>query len=256
MNVQKRRTRSRGWFLRVTAFLSIIALLAVSAGVIWLLTPQTLLPEAAAALVSDELIKVTVSDTVISLMPVGDIHSTGLIIYPGAKVPVTGYAPAARAIAEQGYPVFLVPMPGNFALLDVDQASQVQAAYPDVSRWAIAGHSLGGVAAAQYAARHLASVQGLVLWASYPTDDLSTSGLEVVSIWGSLDAAAETIQSADTRAKLPADTHFVEIPGGNHEQFGYYTGQANDPVAEIARADQQAAIVAATVALLKQLDER
>lgn len=256
MTVQKRRSRSRGWFLRVAAFLSIIALLAVSAGVIWLLTPQTLLPEAAAALVPGERVQVTVTDTVIALLPASGARATALIVYPGAKVPVTGYAPVGRAIAEQGFPVFLVPMPGNFALLDVDEASRVQAAHPEIERWVIAGHSLGGVAAAQYAARHLSTVQGLVLWASYPTDDLSTSGLKVVSIWGSLDAAAQTVDSADTRAKLPTDTHFVEIPGGNHEQFGYYTGQANDPVAEITRADQQAAIVEATVALLEQVDGR
>lgn len=241
--------------LRGVAFLALVGLLVVSGGVIWLLTPQTLLPEAAAALVSDGRLSIVSSDTEISLTPVTAARATALIIYPGAKVPVTGYAPAARAIAELGYPVYLVPMPGNFALLDADRASHVQAAHPDVERWVIAGHSLGGVAAAQYAARHPDTIQGLVLWASFPNDDLSLSNLRVLSIFGSLDSARASMDSAETRARLPADARFVAIPGGNHEQFGYYTGQANDPVAEITRAEQQALIVEATVALLDSVDK-
>ena len=103
-------------------------------------------------------------------------------------------------------------------------------------------------------AQHPDSIPGLALWASFPNDDLSQRDLQVLSVWGALDSARDSMDSAQTRARLPADTRFVEIPGGNHEQFGYYTGQANDPVAEITRADQQAQIVAATVELLEAVE--
>lgn len=245
----------RGWLLRVLVLVSIVALLVLSGGVIWLLTPQPLLPEASAAMVADQSVAVATSDAEIAFTPSVDTRQTALIIYPGAKVPVEGYAPAARAIAEQGFRVYLVPMPGNFALLAADHAADVVAAHPDVTRWVIAGHSLGGVAAAQYAARHLDRIQGLVLWASFPADDLSQSGLKVLSIFGSLDSAHDSLTSPSTRALLPGDTTYVEISGGNHEQFGYYTGQANDPTPAITRAEQQAAIVESTVALLESVDQ-
>ena len=57
----------------------------------------------------------------------------------------------------------------------------------------------------------------------------------------------------EARANLPADAVFVEIPGGNHEQMGYYTGQPNDPPATISREDQQAQVAAATVTMLQGL---
>ena len=43
--------------------------------------------------------------------PVGTTPTTGLIFYPGGKVPPAAYAPAAQAIAEHGYATFVVPMP-------------------------------------------------------------------------------------------------------------------------------------------------
>jgi len=254
MAAQRRAIRFREWLLRGIALIFIVALLGLSAGVIWLLTPQVLLPEATAAMVSDQTVAVVPNEAEISFTPSVDTRNTALIVYPGAKLPVEGYAPLARSIAEHGFRVFLVPMPGNFALLAVERALAVQTAHADVAHWVIAGHSLGGVAAAQFAVQHPDSIQGLALWASFPSDDLSQRDLQVLSVWGALDSARDSMDSAQTRARLPADTRFVEIPGGNHEQFGYYTGQANDPVAEITRADQQAQIVAATVELLEAVE--
>jgi hypothetical protein len=96
-------------------------------------------------------------------------------------------------------------------------------------------------------------VDGLVLWASYPNADLSQLPLVAASTWGSLDAGAAKMNGAEANAQLPADATFTEIPGGNHEQMGWYTGQPNDPEAEISREQQQAAVVAATVAVLDEV---
>jgi hypothetical protein len=57
----------------------------------------------------------------------------------------------------------------------------------------------------------------------------------------------------EAQAQLPPDTVFVPIEGGNHEQMGYYTGQPNDGVATISRAEQQAQVAAATVTMLEGL---
>ena len=62
--------------------------------------------------------------------------------------------------------------------------------------------------------------------------------------WGSLDAGAARMSGPEARAAVPADAVFVEIPGGNHEQMGWYTGQPNDPPATISRVDQQAQVAA------------
>jgi hypothetical protein len=248
----KRRRRPR----RRTIVLGIlgIAVVAVVGGLAWFFRPQPLLPEATAALASTPAATFADAPTGLTYTPVGAPPTTGLILYPGAKVPAAGYAPGARAIAEEGYLVVVVSMPLNFAIFNPGAADGVIAAHPEIRRWAIGGHSLGGAMAAQYAADHPGSVAGLALCGAYSAADLSASGLQVSSVYGSLDAAAAKIEDPATAALLPATTVYDVIVGGNHEQCGWYTGQPNDPPATVTRADQQARMVAAWLEMLAKVD--
>jgi hypothetical protein len=93
-----------------------------------------------------------------------------------------------------------------------------------------------------------------VLWASYSSVDLSTEGLRALLAYGSLDAgAASYTDAANLEGKLGPDVTVYVIDGGNHEQMGWYTGQPNDPPATISRQAQQDQVIAATVALLRDL---
>jgi hypothetical protein len=250
----RRRRRWRRVVLAVAAILA-VALVAMLAVGTWYVQPQPLLPEATAALASTSEVTFADEPGWLSFTPTSAASRTGLIVYPGAKVEPAGYAPTAQAIAAAGYPVFIAKMPLNLAVLGLDAATPVIDAHPEIERWAIAGHSLGGAMATNYIAGHPGSIQGLALWASYPNADLSALPLDATSIWGSLDAGAARMGGPEARADLPPDAVFTEIPGGNHEQMGWYTGQPNDPPATISREEQQAAVVDATVAMLARVDE-
>lgn len=239
---------------RALAGLGLLALLALVGAGVFLAVPAPLLPQASAALRSTASVAYSDADGWLTFAPAGAAPTTGLIFYPGGRVAAAGYAPAAAAIAQQGYLVVIVPMPFNLAVFGAGRAAEVQAAHPEIRHWAIGGHSLGGVTAAQFAADHPGAVQGLLFWASYSASDLSAqAGLKVVSVYGSLETGKPDYISAEAKARLPAGAVYVEIPGGNHEQFGYYTGQPNDPPAAIAREDQQAQAVAAAVQLLQAI---
>ena len=235
-------------------FLGLLAVLFLGF-VVWGSTPAQPMPEALAALQSDARVTVTTGAWV-TFEPVGVQPETGLILYPGGRVDYRAYAPAAREIAVQGYLVVIVPMPLNLAVFNPGAASRVIAAHPEIQQWAIGGHSLGGAMAANFAKRHPGAVQALALWASYPAsnDDLSASGLRIVSIYGDLDGLATGEKIDASRALLPANTRWVAIQGGNHAQFGWYGDQSGDNAATISRPAQQAQIVAATVDLLKSLE--
>ncbi len=232
-----------------------LGLLAVLTGgfVLWGATPARPMPEAFDLVPG--LADVAPSERWLTFTPDGGPPTVGLILYPGGRVDFRAYAPTAQAIADQGYLVVLVRMPLNLAVFDPDVAAQVIAAYPQIERWAVGGHSLGGAMAAHFVATHPGSADGLVLWAAYPasSDDLSQSGVRVVSISASLDGLATPDKIAASVPLLPPDTVWVTIEGGNHAQFGWYGEQSGDSPAAITREAQQAQIVDATVALLESL---
>jgi alpha/beta hydrolase family protein len=250
---QKTARSRRSKVLRVVAIFVAVVLVAAVGLFAWWVQPQPLLPEATAALSSTPGATFTDADGRLTYTPTATRPTVGLVLYPGAKVPPAAYAPAARAIAEAGYLVVLVSVPLNLAVLDIGAAQPVIDAHPEIQRWAAGGHSLGGAMSAQFVGDHPGEVRGLVFWAAYSAVDLSSQDLRVANIYGSLDAGVPSYSSPANLTKVGPDVTTTVIEGGNHEQMGWYTGQPNDPPATIPRADQQAQLVAATVALLKTL---
>jgi pimeloyl-ACP methyl ester carboxylesterase len=165
---------------------------------------------------------------------------TGLIIYPGARISHEAYAPLAGDVASRGYPVFIVEMPFGYAALQPDKALEVMAAFPQVNRWIVAGHGLGGAMAARFAHEHLDRVAGLVLLGAYPEDDLSRDELLVLSVYGSLDGVTTVAAIQAKSSMLPPSpaTRFSEISGGNHAQFAWF-GSLPDDGAPTIDAKQQ-----------------
>ena len=164
--------------------------------------------------------------------------TAGLIFYPGGKVEHTAYAPLLRACAEQGILCALVRMPGNLAVLDANAADGLQEEYPEVTAWYMAGHSLGGAMAANYAAAHAEDFNGLILLAAYSTKDLTGTTLRVLSVYGSEDGVLNRESYEKNRANLPADTTEVILDGGCHAQFGSYGPQDGDGIPSISGEEQ------------------
>ena len=240
-------------FRYILIALVVVLLLAVGGFVAWASNPLGPGEQALAALDAGTDVAVSGEDVIV-FQPVDFQPTTGFIFYPGGRVDYRSYAPALRDVASQGYLVVLVPAPLNLMVFDVNAADDVFPQFPGIEHWAIGGHSLGGAMAANYLYTHPGATGGLILWASYPAEsnDLSASGLQVLSIYGTLDMAGMDAFDA-SRALLPPDTTWVVIEGGNHAQFGDYGFQPGDNVATISATDQQAQIVDATVAFLSQL---
>ena len=212
--------------------------------------------EALAALESDARVHVETAPWLV-FRPVDQEPPVGLILYPGGRVDPRAYAPTARALAEEGHLVVIVPMPLNLAVFAPGRAAEVMAAFPGVENWAVGGHSLGGAMAANFAHGNPEAVRGLVLWAAYPagSDALAGYQLAACSIFGTRDGLATPDKIDASRPLLPPDTQWTAIEGGNHAQFGWYGPQSGDNEAIISREEQQAQIVAATLQLLLQLGE-
>ena len=94
----------------------------------------------------------------------------GFIFYPGGLVDPRSYAPPAHAIAAKGYLTVIVKMVGDLAVLSPDRADKIISDYTGIKTWIIGGHSLGGSFACYYAQGHTERIDGVVLWASWPSE--------------------------------------------------------------------------------------
>lgn len=157
------------------------------------------------------------------------------IFYPGGKVEHTAYEPLMKHLAGSGVVCILVEMPFRLAVLDMNAADEIRQQFPTIEHWYIGGHSLGGSMAASHAATHREDYEGLVLLGAYSTADLSESGLEVLSLYGSED----TVMNKEKYKKnLPYEYTEYIIKGGCHAYFGEYGAQKGDGVPTISHREQ------------------
>ncbi len=241
---------------RIVALVILAVALLFIGFLVWAGRPAMATTEALDALTTDENIVVTTTPWLV-FTPVTPTATTGFIFYPGGLVDPRAYAPAARAIAAEGYLVAIVPMPFNLAVFAPNRGLDVMAAYPTIKRWAVGGHSLGGAMAANFAAGQDEAVNALILWASYPASNNSLArraDLQVTSVYGTNDGLATIDKIEESRALLPPDSTFVAIEGGNHAQFGWYGAQDGDNPAAIPHDKQEAQTITATLGALAALE--
>jgi len=163
----------------------------------------------------------------------------GVIFYQGAKVEAEAYSYLGEALAKDGHFVVMPKLPLNLAILGINAVDSVMEQYPEVQKWYVAGHSMGGAMISKYAFQHEEKVDGIILFGSYPADDFSTKSIPMLSIYGEVDALA-TVEKIENNKKLMSkNTTMHMIKGGNHANFGMYGEQKGDNASLITSKAQQ-----------------
>ena len=222
----------------------------VVAGLAWWAAPFAPSPPALLALHSDDRVTVTSALNRIEMSPVGGRTGLGLVFHPGARVDARAYAGILRPIAEAGHEVVIVKQPLGIAFFARGFAPSWSEEHPEIGRWAVGGHSLGGVVASENAADEN-ELDDLVLWASFPATDISErTGLRTVSIFGTNDGLTTPEEVDASKADLPEGTSFLPVEGAIHSHFGDYGLQPGDGEPGIPRAEAQKMIIDGTLAFL------
>ncbi len=176
-----------------------------------------------------------------------------IVFYPGGKVEFKAYSGLMRMLADRGYLCILPRMPENLAFLRIDAIDMIVNRYPEEAArvadvdWYMAGHSLGGVAAAQYLHSNQDEYKGLILCASYTTSDFSDSGLRLLSILGSEDKVINIDNYNENKTNWPKDHEEYVIEGGIHSYFGNYgiqSGDGNPAISNIEQIEKTADAIA------------
>lgn len=205
--MQKRKSHKKHWFLGGIIILSIVAGCAFYVNDYYRALPEAL---AVVAEPAEGIIVAEEKNDRIVFEP--EDAKAGLIFYPGGKVQYEAYAPLMEALITEEY--------------------------PDIEKWYIGGHSLGGSMAASYAAKNTEELEGVILLASYSTVALQNSGLDVVSIYGSNDRVLNLEKHDKYCDNLPENFKEEVIEGGNHAYFGKYGFQEGDGEATITNENQ------------------
>lgn len=207
-------------------------------------------PEPLAAVRADDRITITDDAAGIVMAPSSGGSEVGLVYVPGAKVDPWAYAATmSGVVAEDGVTVVITKPSLNLAFFDLRPLSAFTDLAPGVEEWIVGGHSLGGVRACQLAG----SADALALFASYCANDLSATGLPVLSIGGSEDGLSTPQKIADARDLLPPDAQLVEIDGASHSSFGDYGPQPGDGTPTISDEDMTAQLTELVGALAASL---
>ena len=202
---------------------------------------------------------VSVEETPATLSFVPGEYDTGLIFFCGSGVSSHAYAPLLRPIAEEGFGVFVVKLPYRFAMLEshkeeaIKRAKKVVTNHPEVNRWVVSGHSLGGALSCRIVNADIDKLDGLVLiGTTHPKqDDLSSVAVPVTKVYGSEDGIALAEKIMANKTLLPSSTKYTLIEGGNHAQFANYAGQFLDGKATISREEQQSITRTALLEMLR-----
>lgn len=239
----KKRIKLWSWLIAVVLVLAV----AAAGANVWVESLYPAQEAAQAALAPYRNVTVQITDDAIAFIP--SEARAGFIFYPGGLVPSEAYAPLLRALAEEGVLCVVPKMPLRLAVLDMNAADGIAAQYPDITRWAIGGHSLGGAMAASYAAAHGEDFAALVLLAAYSTAEVPAH-IAAVSIYGDADQVMNHEKYAQYRDNLPEGAVEIIIPGGNHAQFGDYGVQKGDGWATISPDEQLAQTLQAILPVL------
>ncbi|PDY35957.1 alpha/beta hydrolase [Bacillus wiedmannii] len=163
----------------------------------------------------------------------------GVIFYQGAKVEAEAYSYLGEALAKDGHFVVMPKLPLNLAILGINAVDSVIEQYPEVQKWYVAGHSMGGVMISKYAFQNEDKVDGIIFLGSYPADDFSTKLIPMLSIYGEVDALATVEKIENSKKLMSKNTTMHMIKGGNHANFGMYGEQKGDNASLITSKVQQ-----------------
>ena len=234
-------------------WLIFFALLFLFAGSVVLYVRQALqpaLPSQAGldAMVSDAEVTVSEEKYGWSFVPKAPAKA-GLAFYPGGLISPIAYAPLMSAIAKGGYRVALLRMPYNLAVSAQGRAREPIQQRPEL-KWAVGGHSLGGVVALNYAVSN--EVKAVVMWGAYPQGDQSGKRIPTLALFGTGDGLIAADKLEAEKSKFPGGTQVEIVAGLNHAGFGAYGPHRGDNEASISKEEGWKIIVDKTLKFLDQ----
>ena len=113
----------------------------------------------------------------------------GFIIFNGAKADERGYAYIAKLLHDAGHTAVLPKSKFHMSSFETDHGMEIMKNHPEIKKWFLTGHSLGGLPVSQIAAQQPEGLKGIAFLATYMTVDLSETNLSAIRITAEWDGS-------------------------------------------------------------------
>ena len=163
----------------------------------------------------------------------------GFIIFNGAKADERGYAYIAKLLHDAGHTAVLPKAKFHMSSFETDHGLEIMRSNPQIKKWILIGHSLGGLPVGQIAAQEPEGLVGVAFLASYMNVDLSETDLSAIRITAELDGVMNRERMEQHLDYLPERSTSVMLEGANHRGFGAYGWISFEQEASITWMEQQ-----------------
>ncbi|MCD7955612.1 MAG: alpha/beta hydrolase [Lachnospiraceae bacterium] len=165
--------------------------------------------------------------------------SVGFIIFSGAKTDERAYAYLAKLLHDEGYTVVIPKQLFHLSAFGTKHGLEIMDANPQIEKWILIGHSLGGMPASRIAAAKPDQVIGVALLATYASVNLSNLDIGAIRITAENDGIMNNHMMERFDGNLPANSTSVMLEGANHQGFAAYSSSSGrDGEASISWQEQ------------------
>jgi hypothetical protein len=118
-------------------------------------------PAAYAAAIRDPAVQVQTRGPFLLVRPAQTTPQVGILFYPGALIEPAAYVAKLAGSARTANAQIVIGRPPlKLSIFVIGQADHMRATAPEIRRWYVAGHSLGGAAACMHARRRATQLGG------------------------------------------------------------------------------------------------
>jgi hypothetical protein len=146
----------------------------------------------------------------------------GFIIFSGAKADEKSYSYIAKLLHEAGHTVAIPKAPFHLSAFGIDRGFTIMEDNPQVEKWILVGHSLGGLPVSRIAAKQPGKLLGIALLATVASADLSELDISAIRITAENDKIMDKNRMDSYLGNLPENSLTVELTGANHQGFAAY----------------------------------
>jgi len=146
----------------------------------------------------------------------------GFIIFSGAKADERSYAYIAKLLHDEGHTVVIPKVPFHLSVFGIDHGFEIMENNPQIKKWILVGHSLGGVPVSRIAAKQPDKILGVVFLATMASTDLSKLDIPALRITAENDKIMSKKMMDSYSGNLPQNSLNIELKGANHQGFAAY----------------------------------